>query len=60
MNVGDGEEVSRVSYLGMWSELTYIHSDHSGDAVVVYGDASETTCPCSSVAPPLQFGNWDD
>lgn len=59
-NVGAREKVSvRVSPDVLLTKLTNIYSDHSSDAVVVYGDASESSCAGTTVAPPSRFDHWN-
>jgi hypothetical protein len=60
INVGAGKKVPvRVKHAVILTELTYVYSDRSSDAVIVYGDASENSCAGTTVAPPSRFDPWN-
>ena len=57
---GVGKEVLPcVPHVILWSELTCVDSNHSSDAVIVYGDPSENSCAGPGVVAPPGFDDWD-
>ena len=58
--IGTREKVSvRIWHCGLLTKLTNTYSNRSSDAVVVYGDASESSCSSTAVAPPSRFDHWN-
>ena len=58
--VGTRKKVSvLISPVALLTELTDIYSYRSSDAVIVYGDASESGRSGPTVAPPSGFDHWN-